>query len=211
MEQVTEVAGDTDSHTSVVLCRVLLKRLYGVNARMVEFDARERVVRGKGRAGGTLAPSDTGPAGAELDAAWPRTVLLIGDKVVTDAPPAARYPHQMDLGEAWKELTGLPFVYAVWMCRADRAGDESLLRAAALLDRQRRHNRTRLDWIVSSTAAEHRWAEDLAAKYLGSLLRYDVGEREREAVRAFLAMAHEDGLVKSAAVRWVEGEPVGAA
>ena len=51
--------------------------------------------------------------------------LLIGDKVVTDAPPTDRYPHQMDLGEAWKDLTGLPFVYAMWMCRGPRTGDQA--------------------------------------------------------------------------------------
>ena len=145
------------------------------------------------------------------DDAWPQTVLLIGDKVVTDAPPASRYPFQMDLGEAWKKLTGLPFVYAMWMCRGDRAADPAILRAAALLDRQRRHNRTRLDWIVSSAAAEHRWPEELAAKYLGSLLRYEVGEREREAVEKFLNMAAEEGLVERTSARWVELDPVGAA
>ena len=49
-----------------------------------------------------------------LDPGRYQSVLLIGDKVVTDAPPEERYPYQMDLGAAWKELTGLPFVYAVW-------------------------------------------------------------------------------------------------
>ena len=49
-------------------------------------------------------PSPTGGEGK------PQAMLLIGDKVVTASPPATDYPHQLDLGEAWKTLTGLPFV-----------------------------------------------------------------------------------------------------
>ena len=42
-------------------------------------------------------------------------MLLIGDKVVTREPRGMGF--QLDLGAAWKELTGLPFVFAVWMVR----------------------------------------------------------------------------------------------
>ena len=45
-----------------------------------------------------------------------RARLLIGDKVVCEEPRGL--PYQLDLGEAWKELTGLPFVFAAWMARA---------------------------------------------------------------------------------------------
>lgn len=192
LNQITAIHADTDSHTSIVLCRILLKALHGVRPRIVDFDARERT-----------PVSAPGPA-KDLDEAWPETVLLIGDKVVTDSPPAVRYPYQLDLGEAWKALTGLPFVYAMWMCREDRAGDELILNAAALLDRQLKHNRTRMDWIVSTRAPEHRWPEDLARSYLGSLLRFSVGRREREAVEKFFAMAAADGLIESFRPRWVE-------
>lgn len=118
------------------------------------------------------------------------------------------YPYQLDLGDAWKELTGLPFVYAIWMCRRERADDPEVRRTADLLDRQRRHNRTRLDWIVSAQASRHGWPLELAAQYLGSLLRYEVGPRECEAVARFFEMAREDGLVASSVARWVA--PVGA-
>jgi chorismate dehydratase len=171
LNEIRQLHADTDSHTSVVLCQLLLRRLHRAAPEITAWDAQQ-------------------PSGSLPDA-----VLLIGDKVVTNAPPAATYPHQLDLGEAWKALTGLPFVYAVWMCRTDRANDPRVRIAAALVDRQRRHNRTRLDWIVSSSAAEHGWPVDLAAQYLGSLLRYEVGERERAAIEMFLAMAREDALL----------------
>jgi chorismate dehydratase len=136
------------------------------------------------------------------DDIWPQTLLMIGDKVVTDSPPAVRYPHQLDLGEAWKNLTGLPFVYAMWMCRADRAQEEPVVNAAALLDRQRRHNATRLDWIVQTRSQSARWPIDLATKYVGSLLRYNVTDRERQAVNTFLATAAEMNLLPKREPIW---------
>lgn len=170
--EIEAVHADTDSRTSVVLCRVLLDRMFGIRPKIVGYDARERVVaEGSVKGGGE----------------WPASLLLIGDKVVTDSPPAVRYPHQLDLGKAWKELTGLPFVYAMWMCRRDRAATEVVRTGAALLDRQSRHNMTRLEWIIREHAPRHRWPIDLARQYLGELLRYRVGEAERGAVARFFA------------------------
>jgi chorismate dehydratase len=194
LERVTAVHADTDSHTSVVLCQVLLSRMFGVRPRIIAFDARERVAVSGARAGGT----------GTLDESWPETLLLIGDKVVTDSPPAVRYPHQLDLGEAWKSLTGLPFVYAMWMCRASEAETERIALAAALLDRQRRHNRTRLDWIVAHRAPEHRWPRDLARRYLTEYLRFEVGPREREGAGLFLKEAAALGLAPDREPTWTE-------
>ena len=138
---------------------------------------------------------------------WPETLLLIGDKVVSDSPPAARYPYQLDLGEAWKEMTGLPFVYAVWMCKSERAGEPGIQLVAALLERQRLHNRGRLDWIVSKRAAERSWPDETARRYVGELLRYDVGEREREAAERFIQAATRLGLAPDRALVWADSQP----
>jgi chorismate dehydratase len=198
IDRIGAVHADTDSHTSVALCRIVLDRLHGLRPDIIDFDAREGVAVGPG------------PARAE---AFPQTMLLIGDKVVTHAPPGERYPHQLDLGEAWHGLTGLPFVYAVWMCRAGEEDSPAVRAGAAVLDRQLRHNRTRLGWIVAQRAAEHRWPADLAARYLGSLMRYRIGPREREAVARFFGEASRLGLAAPGpAPRWVDaGPPVPAA
>lgn len=192
-EKVTTLAADTDSHTSIALAQVILKRAYGRSVKVVAFDARERVARG----------------GEKPDQhEWPETLLMIGDKVVTDSPPAVRYPYQLDLGEEWKKLTGLPFVYAIWMCRStdveNPAQRERLSVATALLDRQLRHNLTRMDRIILEKASVFRWPADLARKYLGELLRYRVGEREREAVRRFFAECVSADLITSSEARFVE-------
>ena len=193
LDQATTLAADTDSHTSIALAQVILKRAYGRSVKVVPFDARERVARG-------------GDSPEQRE--WPETLLMIGDKVVTDSPPAVRYPYQLDLGEEWKKLTGLPFVYAIWMCRSvdveNAAQRERLSVATALLDRQLRHNLTRMDRIILEKASEFRWPPDLARKYLGELLRYRVSEREREAVRRFFAECMSADLITSAEARFVD-------
>ena len=177
-EEVEEVAVDSDSHTSVALMQVVMWRKFGkrVSTRTVLMEEGQRGTGASRHRGGELA------------------VLLIGDKVVTDAPDTTEYPYQMDLGGAWKELTGLPFVYAVWMCRGGEEGTMGVRAAAAMLDRARRHNATRMDWIVAARAAEKRWGEEAAAGYLGRSLKYAVGEAEREAVEKFVRWGSELGL-----------------
>jgi len=102
LERIERIYCDTDSHTSVVLMQILLKEIYDLAPELIDYHAREHVARNR--------PID-----------WPESMLLIGDKVVTDSPPAIRYPHQLDLGAVWVEHTGLPFVFALWMakCRTD--------------------------------------------------------------------------------------------
>jgi len=187
IEQITAVHADTDSHTSVVLCRLLLAEMLGLEPKIIDYNALEQIPTAK-----RDTPSDS------ADSQWPETMLLIGDKVVTGSPPAVRYPHQLDLGAAWKELTGLPFVYAVWMCRSDRASDPKIAAASILLDRTRRHNRTRIDAIVSAQAPAHRWPVDLARKYIGSCLLYDYDARAQESAKMFIEMCAARSFVERA-------------
>ncbi|HYE63842.1 MAG TPA: menaquinone biosynthesis protein [Phycisphaerales bacterium] len=189
-EQVTTLHADTDSHTSVILAQVILSRRYGVRPRVIGFDARERM------------PLEGAAPSGSIEESWPPTVLLIGDKVVTDCPPASRYPYQLDLGEQWKALTGLPFAYAVWMCRREDVGSQKVKAATALLDRHRRHNATRLDWVIARRQPASRWPAEEAERYLTQLLRFEVGEREREAVGAFIAEARALGLVADREPAW---------
>ena len=177
LDEIETVHADAESHTSVALLRILLRERLGRDPEIVEFDAREGVAQNR--------PADE----------WPETVLLIGDKVVTSSPQAVRYPHSLDLGEAWREMTGLPFVYAAWMCLPERADSPEVALAGAMLDRQRRHNETRLDWIVTARAGERRWPGDLAREYLGGCLHYSVGEAERAAVDRFFDLAVEAGAL----------------
>ncbi|TVQ55997.1 MAG: hypothetical protein EA377_02680 [Phycisphaerales bacterium] len=177
LAEITDVYCDTDSHTSVALLRILLRERLGIDPAVHDYNAREHTADHK--------PLD-----------WPDAMLLIGDKVVTDSPPAIRYPHQLDLGAAWQEWTGLPFVFAVWMARAtiDR---ERLMLAASLLDRQRRHNVERIDRMVHHRAVPRDWPADLAADYLKQKLRYELDDRAIAGLELFYDEAKKHGLIET--------------
>ena len=68
--------------------------------------------------------------------------LLIGDKVVCNAPQA--HPHELDLAEAWKQWTGLPFVFATWMTRHP----ERCVGAMRVLGDALKHGMASIDEIV---------------------------------------------------------------
>jgi chorismate dehydratase len=175
INEIEHVYCDTDSHTSIALLRILLKEIYDIEPEMLDYNAREHVAQNK--------PLD-----------WPEAMLLIGDKVVTDSPPAVRYPHQLDLGALWREHTGMPFVFAAWMAR--QSADRDRIRtAAAILDRQRRHNIERIDSIIHHRARARNWPVDLANEYLKQRLTYEMTDDRLEALELFFDKALEYRLI----------------
>ena len=172
IEEITRVACDRESHTSVQLLRVLLREQYGLSPELLHFDAR--------RTTGAVKPP------ADVDA-----LLLIGDKVVTTPVPDRFTRIEIDLGEAWHELTGLPFVFATWLCRADRDEEQTdrIRRAALLLERTRLRNAFRIDQIAAAHASAHQWPVDLAHRYLAHHLRFDLDDRARQGLARFLELS----------------------
>lgn len=173
IRQITRVYADTDSHTSVALMRVLLAEVHDLHPAVIDYHARQHLAQKR-----PIALDDI------------QSVLLIGDKVVTDCPAEHDFPHQIDLGEAWKKHTGLPFVFAVWMARRDAPlGD-----LPALLLRTRLDNADRIDELVQRHAPSHGWPADLARQYLGHWLKYHIGPEQLAAIQRFHASAHRLGL-----------------
>lgn len=122
------VAVPSASATSVVLLRILLEMRAGVRPEYRWFDQSE-----------TADPIVDGAAAA----------LRIGDVALRREPPAGR--QVIDLGEAWKQWTGLPFVFAVWQTRLGPGRDAELQRLAAALDAS-------LDWFeqrIDALASRH--------------------------------------------------------
>jgi chorismate dehydratase len=166
IRDISRVHTDGDSHTSVALLEIVLEAL---NGRRPELTTLVTPASKRARA--------------------PETVLLIGDKVVRDEPTVGLYPYQLDLGSAWKRLSGLPFVFATWLARAgDDLGD-----LPATLRRYRERNLLRIPEIVSTHADG--WPEDLATRYLGEILRYEIGPRELESIELFWERCHALGLI----------------
>lgn len=162
--EIQSLACDTDSHTSVALARIILGECYHIRPDFVD-----------------LRPGD-----ATSDA-----MLLIGDKVICEEPSG--YDHQLDLGQAWKEMTGLPFLFAGWMAR----DGVELGALPALLDAARRDGLAHVDELVRDYAVGRGWPADIARRYLTEYLKYEVGDRQLRAVRRFHQLAARYGLIPS--------------
>jgi chorismate dehydratase len=164
IEQIKTLACDTDSHTSVALARVLLSERFKIQPEFVALSS--------------VGPDDHAVAR-----------LLIGDKVVCEEPKDL--PHQLDLGEAWKAHTGLPFVFACWMARGGvELGDLPSELAAA-----KRDGLANLNSIIERFAIPRGWSPDAAREYLTRYLQFHITSRHLEAIRLFHRKAKALGLI----------------
>ena len=103
------------SMTSVALLELLFENVWHAKPRFVPGDAEISDV----------VEADT----ADVDAR-----LVIGDAaLVLGSNHRERYPHVYDLGEMWKQWTGQPFVFAVWVTQRTTDVKEALLAHAGLI------------------------------------------------------------------------------
>ena len=157
---IEEIELDPASETSVNLLRGLLAEL-GLNQRLL--------------AGSGATPPD-------------RARLLIGDQAIRfrQEHPDCRF---WDLGEEWKRLVDLPFVYAVWLIRPEVADKESIARE---LRARRDENLTHINQLI---AEQNDFDRDFCRRYYREHLRFNFGEKEKEGLRAFQRLCEKHGLL----------------
>jgi chorismate dehydratase len=177
MSEISVLACDPHSHSSVALARVLLAEMHDRHPEFVGFDARN--------------PSSS-----------PQAILLIGDKVVCEEPDGFAY--QVDLGEAWKQMTGLPFVFAAWVAR----GGVELGHLPDQLRESKQQGMAHLNEIVERDAIPRGWPADLAMRYMTEYLKYDIGPRQLRAIRLFHELAARHGMIQHPVCALQVVEPV---
>jgi predicted solute-binding protein len=118
------------------------------------------------------------PAVAESGSAR-RAQLLIGDQAIRFRQSHTGEFQFWDLGEQWKKLTGLPFVYALWLIRPEVADAKQIAdRLRALRD----ENLTNLSELI---AGEKRFDHQFCSRYYREHLRFSFGQREKGGLRSF--------------------------
>jgi chorismate dehydratase len=159
LSEATEIYCDTASLTSVQLLRVLLAE------------------RG-------LKP-EFKPLASYDYAALPDYAMLIGDPALDFA--LAPHEHEIwDLGAAWFEMTGLPFVYAVWALR--RGVENAELRR--LLREARDFGLDSLDSIIRArTEYDYNFRQD----YLSWHIHYHLGSDEKRGLVKFIELLRRHG------------------
>ena len=168
MAEVRTLALDTSSRTSAVLARVLCARRFEISPVCVPH-----------------AP-DLAAMLAACDAA-----LLIGDAALF-VDPRAFSAERIDLGQAWAELTGLPFVWAFWSGRSDAADRAVVQRLHAARDR----GVAASDEIADAYCAGDPARQSLARRYLRENIRYDLPPRALAGLRAYYREAAALGLAR---------------
>jgi cyclic dehypoxanthinyl futalosine synthase len=162
---MTEIALDGASRSSAMLLR-LLCRDRGVTPRFREVPHEE------------ILAAATGTTGA----------LVIGD---AGFEAATARKHMVDLGEEWRRVTGLPFVYALWVGREGALADDDV----ALLQRSLADGLAHRREIASAWAEAHGGPPSLYERYLTDNIRYRLGAEELSGLAAFFDRMRKAGAV----------------
>jgi chorismate dehydratase len=166
--EIQSLALDNGSRTSAALVQIVLARQFGCRPTVFEsvpdLDAMMR------QADAALVIGD---AALELDR---KTFGVI------------------DLGQAWTEMTGLPFVYACWTGRPDALTPQ----AASKLVQAKELGCDEIPAIAEAYASAHRHPPETYNRYLEDIIRYSMGEPELEGLNRYYAYAMELGLIDQA-------------
>jgi chorismate dehydratase len=165
LDTVRSIAADTSSRTSYALLKILCVERFGIDP---DFQ---------------LMPPDPEAMLHRCDAA-----LLIGD-------PALFLDHErlgankIDLGDEWKALTHLPFVWAFWAGRREALLPEAVQALISARDRGVMAS----DEIAATYCGPERAERGRA--YLRENIQYMLGSREQAGLIKYYELAEQHGVV----------------
>lgn len=157
--EVESVGLDSGSRSSAGLVRIFFEKRLGIKPIYREIDP----------AGG--------PGSKRMDA-----TLLIGDAALR----AEWDGEAVDMGEFWTNHTGLPFVYAGWVC----SGDADIDRIGDIVRRAAERGLDNITGIADMAAERSGLSRDLVGEYLTANIHYSIGAEEMAGLQAY-----EKGLI----------------
>jgi chorismate dehydratase len=163
----------SESETSVALLKIILKKYYG-------FTNKFCIMR-------VVEPSDAFrvcPA-----------VLVIGDTALKWASSNISL-YQYDLGAVWHSLTGLPFVFALWILRKEAVENkfDEVVQISKQLKKAKGIAVSSLDRIAEE-CSERTWMKLEELVFYWRTISYDLSSRHVAGIRAFFRSATEVGLL----------------
>lgn len=187
LDRVRTVALDSSSRSAVALTRTLFAEAWKNTPEFVTL------------------PPDLPSMLARADAA-----LLIGNPALQTnlqldrgelSIPGHEKLERHDLGKAWDDMTGLPFVYAAWAARPGIDHE----RLTAVLQRAKTWGMRRINMLAGRGARELGLPQDTADAYLHEAIRFDLGEQEVAGMEHFCRLAVSHGVLPPvSAVRMAE-------
>jgi chorismate dehydratase len=159
MEEISTVLLDYQSRTSVRLARILMKEFWKIDPEII--DTRDDF---RGQIKGTTAG------------------IVIGDRALEQRTDSA---FVFDLGQAWKEMTGLPFVFAAWI--SNKEIDPNFQQA---FNEANRYGLERLEEVV----ARHPYQTYNLITYYKENIDYSLDAKKMEGLQLYLKYLTQFGL-----------------
>jgi len=98
IEEIDTLLLDYQSRTSVMLCKILFEKHWKKKVQFIDAKDESYIDNIRGNVAG----------------------LVIGDRALKIR---SKFSYIYDLGLGWKEMTGLPFVFAVWVRKKEISGE----------------------------------------------------------------------------------------
>ena len=153
MDEIETVYLDYQSRTSVLLCKLLFQKHWKKQVNFIEAIDEGYINKIGGKTAG----------------------LIIGDRALMNR---SKFPYIYDLGLGWKEMTGLPFVFAVWVSL--REMDLYFI------------NKMNYTFKIGASSINSLNIPQIGSynglRYLNQNLSYLLGEKQQNAIRFFLEL-----------------------
>jgi chorismate dehydratase len=154
IDQIETVILDYQSRTSVMLCKILFEHHWKKEVRFIHAADESYIQEIKGSVAG----------------------LVIGDRALRIKN---KFNHIYDLGMGWKEMTGLPFVFAAWVAKKNL--DPVFLNAF------NDSNRTGIE-AIEHVCGLWNFPEYSLATYFNNNISYHLDEKKRQGMHHFLEL-----------------------
>jgi predicted solute-binding protein len=165
LEKIRSIALDPASLTSIHLLQVLLAEYHSLSPQLLDLAAF--------------------PGAADA-------VLLIGNQAIEFRERDAGQHQILDLGDEWRRCTGLPFVFAPWLLRADLPNPAAVAEELRAL---RQYGTAHLDEIIQSDPHD----PALSRRYLTEHIRFGLGPRERAGIEKFRQLLTKHRFISQSA------------
>lgn len=153
LNEIRSVLLDYQSRTSVQLVRILARDHWQITPEWIE--ARE---------------------GFESDIKGEVAGIIIGDRALE---MKGNFPFVYDLSDEWKKMTGLPFVFAVWVTTKELSPD-----FITQFDEAQNNGIASIHELVD-TLSPSLISRDQIHRYLTEDIRYEFGEAQKNALALF--------------------------
>lgn len=115
--------------------------------------------------------------------------LLIGDQAIRFRDEHRSGFKFWDLGEQWKRLRRVPFIYALWLVRPE------VQDARSIADRLRALCAANLDDLDTIIASQNEFSAEFCRRYYHEHLRFSFGEEEKQGLHAFAQLCQKYDLL----------------